>query len=199
MCIRDRYGRVQLLEKMPNRFYCRARWHEGPLNSETLVFDLDFVHRDGRVLGGIREFTVKRAPREALLRGLGGDSTRLLYTVGWHEGAAPGNAAEAGDEAAKIASGTWLIAGDDALAGAVPHAASSDPPIRTPGSRRSPPPPNAAPRSAGSSGAVQVTPVPGRAGRRGESPTGPPPTSRSGWRPRSRPCSPPPRARWPAR
>ena len=36
-------------------------------------------------LGGIREFTVKRAPREALLRGLGGDATRLLYTVGWHE------------------------------------------------------------------------------------------------------------------
>ena len=117
-----RYGRVQLLEKMPNRFYCRARWHEGPLNSETLVFDLDFVHRDGRVLGGIREFTVKRAPREALLRGLGGDSTRLLYTVGWHEGATPANVAEAGDEAAKIASGSWLIAGDDALAGAVPHA-----------------------------------------------------------------------------
>ena len=35
--------------------------------------------------GGIREFTVKRAPREALLRGLGGDATRLLYTLGWHE------------------------------------------------------------------------------------------------------------------
>lgn len=116
-----RYGRVQLLEKMPNRFYCRARWHEGPLNSETLVFDIDFVHRDGRVLGGIREFTVKRAPREALLRGLGGDSTRLLYTVGWHEGAAPGSV-EAEDGSTKTAHGTWLVAGYDSLAGAVPGA-----------------------------------------------------------------------------
>ena len=80
-----RYGQVTLREKMPRRFYCRAKWHESALDSETQVFDLDFVDRDGRQLGGIREFTVKRAPREALLRGLGGDATRLLYTLGWHE------------------------------------------------------------------------------------------------------------------
>lgn len=80
-----RYGQVTLKEKMPRRFYCRARWRSGPLDSETQVFDIDYVDRDGRNLGGIREFTVKRAPREALLRGLGGDSTRLLYTLGWHE------------------------------------------------------------------------------------------------------------------
>ncbi len=80
-----RYGQVTLREKMPRRFYCRARWHKSELDSETKVFDLDFVSRDGRQLGGIREFTVKRAPREALMRGLGGDATRLLYTVGWHE------------------------------------------------------------------------------------------------------------------
>ena len=85
-----RYGQVMLREKMPRRFYCRARWHKGDLDSETQVFDLDFVDRDGRLLGGIREFTVKRAPREALLRGLGGDATRLLYTVGWHEVPPPG-------------------------------------------------------------------------------------------------------------
>ena len=72
-------------ERMPRRFYCRAKWQTGGLDSETQVFDLDFVDRDGRQLGGIREFTVKRAPREALLRGLGGDATRLLYTLGWHE------------------------------------------------------------------------------------------------------------------
>ncbi len=115
-----RYGRVQVQEKMPRRFYCRARWHESPLNGETQVFDLDFVDRDGRVLGGIREFTVKRAPREALLRGLGGDSTRLLYTVGWQEAAAP--AAEDTEKA----TGTWLIAGFDALAGEVPGAVTVD-------------------------------------------------------------------------
>ena len=84
-----RYGQVTLREKMPRRFYCRARWHAAEVNSETQVFDLDFLDRDGRLLGGIREFTVKRAPREALLRGLGGDATRLLYTLGWHEVAPP--------------------------------------------------------------------------------------------------------------
>ena len=79
---------------MPRRFYCRAKWHASGLDSETQVFDLDFVDRDGRQLGGIREFTVKRAPREALLRGLGGDATRLLYTLGWHEVPPPASSDE---------------------------------------------------------------------------------------------------------
>lgn len=109
-----RYGQVALREKMPRRFYCRARWHSSELNAETQVFDLDFVDRDGRQLGGIREFTVKRAPREALLRGLGGDATRLLYTLGWHEVPPP-----ASDDAGEPA-GTWLIAGFDELAAKVP-------------------------------------------------------------------------------
>lgn len=108
-----RYGQVTLQEKMPRRFYCRARWHANPLDSETQVFDLDYLDRDGRRLGGIREFTVKRAPREALLRGLGGDATRLLYTLGWHE--VPASSEESGN-----VGGTWLIAGFDELAATVP-------------------------------------------------------------------------------
>lgn len=111
-----RYGQVTLKEKMPRRFYCRARWHESALDSETQVFDLDYLDRDGRHLGGIREFTVKRAPREALLRGLGGDATRLLYTLGWHEVPVPA----AAEDGAATASGTWLIAGFDELAARVP-------------------------------------------------------------------------------
>lgn len=113
-----RYGQVTLKEKMPRRFYCRARWHESPLDSETQVFDLDYLDRDGRHLGGIREFTVKRAPREALLRGLGGDATRLLYTLGWHEVPVPPSVE--GTVEAENASGTWLIAGFDELAAKVP-------------------------------------------------------------------------------
>ncbi|TLH70251.1 type I polyketide synthase [Mycolicibacterium aubagnense] len=120
-----RYGQVELKEKMPRRFYCRARWHAGALDSETQVFDLDFVDRDGRRLGGISEFTVKRAPREALLRGLGGDAARLLYTVGWHEVPPPPADAPAG------LSGTWLVAGFGELAaempGCVPFDRDTDP------------------------------------------------------------------------
>ncbi|MEO3758976.1 type I polyketide synthase [Mycobacterium sp. B14F4] len=111
-----RYGQVTLRERMPRRFYCRARWHSSELTSETQTFDLDFVSRDGRHLGGIREFTVKRAPREALLRGLGGDATRLLYTLGWHEVPLPASSGDAG----AAGNGTWLIAGFDELAAAVP-------------------------------------------------------------------------------
>lgn len=113
-----RYGQVTLRDKMPRRFYCRARWHTSELDSETQVFDLDFVSRDGRPLGGIREFTVKRAPREALLRGLGGDATRLLYTLGWHEVPLPDT--EAAPE------GTWLIAGFGELAATVPGCIAYD-------------------------------------------------------------------------
>ncbi|MCH9643009.1 MAG: SDR family NAD(P)-dependent oxidoreductase [Actinomycetia bacterium] len=113
-----RYGQVTLREQMPRRFYCRSRWHQSELNSETQSFDLDFVDLDGRPLGGIREFTVKRAPREALLRGLGGDATRLLYTLGWHEVPPPPSNGDAGDAA--HTNGTWLIAGFDELAAQVP-------------------------------------------------------------------------------
>ncbi|UMB71291.1 type I polyketide synthase [Mycobacterium paraterrae] len=109
-----RYEQVTLKDKMPRRFYCRAKWHTSDLDSETQVFDLDYLDRDGRNLGGIRGFTVKRAPREALLRGLGGDTTRLLYTLGWHE------VPLAPSEEAATPSGTWLVAGFGELAAALP-------------------------------------------------------------------------------
>ncbi|OBK41726.1 polyketide synthase [Mycobacterium sp. 1245111.1] len=109
-----RYEQVTLKDKMPRRFYCRAKWHTNELDGETQVFDLDYIDRDGRNLGGIRGFTVKRAPREALLRGLGGDATRLLYTLGWHE------VPLAASEEAVTPSGTWLVAGFSELAAALP-------------------------------------------------------------------------------
>ena len=119
-----RYGRVELREKMPRRFYCRGTWRVSPLDSETQVFDIDFVDRDGRHLGGIHEFTVKRAPREALLRGLGGDATRLLYTLGWHE--VPPQPSNGDGEGAGNVNGTWLVAGFDQLAADLPGCISFD-------------------------------------------------------------------------
>ena len=119
-----RYGRVELREKMPRRFYCRGTWRVSPLDSETQVFDIDFVDRDGRHLGGIHEFTVKRAPREALLRGLGGDATRLLYTLGWHE--LPPQPMNDDAQGAANVTGTWLVAGFDELAAELPGCMTFD-------------------------------------------------------------------------
>ncbi|MEI7714523.1 MAG: SDR family NAD(P)-dependent oxidoreductase, partial [Mycobacterium sp.] len=120
-----RYGRVEVKEKMPRRFYCRARWRNGGLDSETQIFDLDFVDRDGRELGGIREFVVKRAPREALLRGLGGNASGSLYTLSWEEMPAPESAADTGGD------GTWLVAGFPELAAGLPGAVAVDPTVDT--------------------------------------------------------------------
>ncbi|MGV0643805.1 SDR family NAD(P)-dependent oxidoreductase [Mycolicibacterium sp. XJ2546] len=106
-----RYGQLTVQEKMPRRFYCHTKWHTSAVDAETQIFDLDFLDREGRRLGGIRDFTVKRAPREVLLRGLGGDATRTLYTLGWHEAPAPEPAA---------VNGTWLVAGMDELATLLP-------------------------------------------------------------------------------
>jgi hypothetical protein len=46
---------------------------------------MDFLTPEGHRFGGIRDFMVKRAPRQALLRGLGADASRLLYRVTWRE------------------------------------------------------------------------------------------------------------------
>jgi NADPH:quinone reductase-like Zn-dependent oxidoreductase/acyl carrier protein len=102
-----KYERVALRERAPRRFYCRARWREGGgAQSETQGFDLDFIGPDGQALGEIRNFIVKRAPRLALLRGLGADSTRLLYRLSWRELPVP--AVDAGPRP-----GTWLVVGAD--------------------------------------------------------------------------------------
>jgi acyl transferase domain-containing protein/D-arabinose 1-dehydrogenase-like Zn-dependent alcohol dehydrogenase len=110
-----RYGKVVLRERMPRRFYCRARWQPSGADSEVQVFDLDFFDPHGRNVGGVREFTVKRAPREALLRSLGGDATRMLYGVGWRETPHP---ASAGAESVAV---SWLVAGFDDLAAELPN------------------------------------------------------------------------------
>jgi thioester reductase-like protein len=102
-----KYERVALRERTPRHFFCRAAWQEGAgAASETQAFNLDFFGPDGRFLGGIKNFIVKRAPRQALLRGLGNDSSRLLYSLTWRELplAAPA-------EGADTRLGTWLLVG----------------------------------------------------------------------------------------
>jgi thioester reductase-like protein len=81
-----KYERVDLHEQIPRHFFCRVKWQTAErTDTETQAFDVDLIAPDGRRLGGIRNFIVKRAPRQALLRGLGVDSSRLLYRVAWRE------------------------------------------------------------------------------------------------------------------
>ena len=61
-----RYGRVELRERMPRRFYCPRPVARGRCPGETHVFDIDFLDSDGQASGRITEFTVKRAPRERI-------------------------------------------------------------------------------------------------------------------------------------
>ena len=102
-----RYGRVVLRERMPKRFYCRARWQPAVRTAKhRCSTSTSWIAR--APAGRNSRFAVKRAPREALLRGLGGDATRNLYTLGWQESRRRrrSNTAKSGD-------GTWLIAGFD--------------------------------------------------------------------------------------
>lgn len=71
----------------------------------------------------VQAATVKRAPREALLRGLGGDTTRLLYTVGWHEVPQPAQGGGDGEPADQV-NGAWLVAGFDELLADLPNGIS---------------------------------------------------------------------------
>jgi len=101
-----KYEQVRLLEPIPSRFYCHARWRAGAgEQSETQAFDLRFLDAEGRELGGIDNFVVKRAPRQALLRGLGADASRLLYRLTWRERPL---ALARGETSAP---GSWLLVG----------------------------------------------------------------------------------------
>ena len=111
-----RYGQVMLREKMPRRFYCRARWHSSGLDSETQVFDLDFVDRDGRQLGrDSRVHGQTRAPRGVVAR-----ARRRCHPAAVHPRLARGAAAGIERRRRGSANGTWLIAGFDELAAKVP-------------------------------------------------------------------------------
>ena len=74
-----RYRQVTLRRRCPAVLLPRAVAHQRPRQRNPGLRSR-FRRSRWPPLGGIREFTVKRAPREALLRGLGGDATRLLYT-----------------------------------------------------------------------------------------------------------------------
>jgi hypothetical protein len=105
-----RYEHVVFWAPAPRHFFCRAKWRGGDMQSETQSLDLDFLNPDGTAFGEVRNFTVKRAPRQAWLRGLGADAARLLYRLVWQDVPAPtaGTFVDAKP-------GVWFVVGGGAL------------------------------------------------------------------------------------
>jgi acyl transferase domain-containing protein len=101
-----RIERVVLERAAPGRFYAFAsqptRCHEA---QHTRSYDIHLVDPYGNRFGLIEGFTLKRAPREAFLRGLHQTSDRLLYHVRWQPAALP--------RPATAAARTWLLLGED--------------------------------------------------------------------------------------
>ena len=88
------YQRLELHAPVPRRFFCHVHRREvegqGPGQPETLRFDLALLREDGARLGELGGFVVKRAPREAMLRGLRRAGAGLTYEVQWYEQAGRG-------------------------------------------------------------------------------------------------------------
>ena len=174
-----RYGRVVLRERMPRRFYCRARWQTGSARQRNAGIRPRF-RRSGRSPSG-RNSRVRgeaRAPRGVVAR-----ARRRCHPEPVHHRLAGDAAAGGGADAAENGDGTWLIAGFDELAADLPGSISFDRTqlrIRSPGSGCSRRPRSAVRRSPASSGAAQGNPA--KKSR--------PPNSPRGWRARSTSCSP---------
>jgi len=92
----------------------RARQRDSSVRSQFRRSRWPPIGRDSRVHG-------QTCAARGVAARLGGDATRLLYTLGWHEVPSP-----AASEDAAIANGTWLISGSDELAATVPGCISFD-------------------------------------------------------------------------
>ncbi len=100
-----RYARVTLSAPVPERFFCHARLASEP-SGETRTFDLRLLAPDGRRLGEVEGFTLKRAPRQAFLRAL---EPGLLYRVDWRLAGHLATAPDPGIGLGGLGPGRWLI------------------------------------------------------------------------------------------
>ncbi|MHB8521714.1 MAG: SDR family NAD(P)-dependent oxidoreductase [Limisphaerales bacterium] len=100
------YGRVTLYEPLPSHFFCHASASpEVSGAAETRTFVLELITAAGRLLGRIENFTVKRAPRKAFLRGVRSEANQLLHRLDWRD--QPFQGAPNG-----FGKGSWLILAD---------------------------------------------------------------------------------------
>ena len=100
------YEEIELRAPLPARFFCHARLREiDPTNAEAGVFDLALVDAEGRPLGAVRGFVVKRASQQAFTPSARFDAGGWLYELCWQERARPASTE------ARLP-GRWLVLGD---------------------------------------------------------------------------------------
>ena len=108
------WERLRLTGPLPERLVCRAQMRGGVTDTsdeppEVLKADLSIYDESGVAIGEVTGFTMKRAPREALLAAL--DTTDdLMYEVTWRE--LPFHDAEQPADPAADSPGVWVLAAD---------------------------------------------------------------------------------------
>ena len=111
------WERLRLTGPLPDRLVCRAQMQEGPGTAgdeppEVLKADLWIYDESGAPIGEVGGFSMKRAPRAALLAAL--DTTDdLLYEVTWRERPLEAGAAAHAGERAADSPGVWILAADE--------------------------------------------------------------------------------------
>ena len=107
----DRY----VLRKTPGEsFWSYARIRDAARDGEVLTGDIFLVDDDGNELARLEGVRLKRAPREALLRGARADMDQWLYEVQWQQAAAACGSSEASNRLAPISQVAAMV---DSLAG----------------------------------------------------------------------------------
>ena len=121
---------------VPDRLWCHATLRDGGGPAQTSTYDLALYAPDGAEVGRVEGFVVKRAPREALLRGLRA-ADRLLYQVRWLE--RPPLVTPAGGSRL-VCGAAPRNSGDGSRTSAWPCTRRPTPPRRSPRSPGRPPP-----------------------------------------------------------
>ncbi len=105
------YQDLVLYRPVPTQFYCSVRQRVG-FGEESRTFDLELFDAAEGLLGALRGFVLKRAPRQALLRGVEREVGGLLYGVEWREALR-----EEAVPRASFAGHWWVVAEKDLGAG----------------------------------------------------------------------------------
>lgn len=80
------YKSIQLYERLPERFYSYLKRKDiKSSNQETIVFDVKLLSEDGKLIGNIDEYVIKKMHKEALRLKKPMPFKGLYYDISWKE------------------------------------------------------------------------------------------------------------------